>query len=329
MNEFEAKTAVAEAGRILLHEGLVARTWGNMSCRIDETTFAITPSGLGYEGMTADDVVVYDMADDSWRGSRKPSSEKGVHIAAYKRFADACFVIHTHQAYASALGLAGFEALSPTEEENAALGGIALSAYGLPGSKRLWANVEEALSTGAHVVLMAQHGALIAGYDQSDACERARLLEVVCKRACKGQSAEGEAPERLLRLVSRVSGYFPHVAYTAAPPAREAAARIGTFRAQLDDMAQMIGPRLVAVAAEPEAIIKALKSRGAVLVKGLGAVCRADEPGDCEALKLLVEKACVACLHTRALGVKRPLSALDARVMRVIYMRKYSKKIRG
>ncbi|HWS28985.1 MAG TPA: class II aldolase/adducin family protein [Clostridia bacterium] len=332
MNEREARQAVAEAGRILLREGLVARTWGNMSCRIDETTFAITPSGLGYESMTADDVVVYNMSDKTWRGTRKPSSEKGVHIAAYKQFPDAGFVVHTHQTYASALGLAGFDFLSPTAEENAVLGGTALAEYGLPGSKRLWANVTAALSTGAHAVLMAQHGALIAGYDQKDACERARILEAVCRRACKGQPAAkaGEKQaEKLIKLVTGASGCFTHIGCTAAPPVCEAASTVCFLRAQLDDMAQMIGPKLVVADAEPEAVINALKTRSAVLVKGLGAICRADTEGDCEALKLLTEKACVSYLHTRALKVSVALSPLDAMLMRVVYKNKYSKKIGG
>jgi L-fuculose-phosphate aldolase len=330
MDEREARQNVADAGRILLNEGLVARTWGNMSCRIDETTFAITPSGLSYESMTADDVVVYNMRDDSWRGTHKPSSEKGVHIAAYSQFKDVGFVVHTHQTYASALGLSGFDALSPTAEENDKLGGIALANYGLPGTKQLRANVTAALSTGAHAVLMAQHGALIAGCNQKDACERARLLETVCKRACKGQPEAGEAQkEKLLMLVSRTSEFYPHVGYTVAPPVREVAVTERCFRAQLDDMAQMIGTKLIVIDAEPDAIIKALKTRSVVLVKDLGAICRADTEVDIEALKLLTEKACVSFLHTRALKAFVALSPLDAILMRMIYKNKYSKKIGG
>jgi len=330
MDEREARQAVAEAAHILFHEGLVARTWGNMSCRIDETTFAITPSALGYENMTADDIVIYNMADETWRGTRKPSSEKGVHAAAYRQFPGAGFVVHTHQTYASAIGLAGFDALLPVAEQNAGLRGVALSKYGLPGTKTLRANVTAALSTGAHAVLMAQHGALIVGSSQSDACERARLLETVCRQACKGQPEAAQAqPDELLGLASRVGNCYKHVTYTAAAPVREVALSVRSFRAQLDDMAQMIGAKLVTVDAEPETVIKALNTRSAVLVKGLGAICRAETSGDCEALKLLTEKACVSFLHTRWLKVSAALPALDAMLMRMVYKNKYSKKIGG
>ncbi len=334
MDEQAAKRLVAEAGRMFLSEGLVARTWGNMSCRIDQNTFAITPSGLSYENMTADDVVIFDMNDGTWRGSRKPSSEKGVHIAAYRQFPDAGFVAHTHQTYASALGLAGFDALSLTDEENAALGGAALARYGLPGSKRITANVSAALQTGAHAVLMAQHGALVAGEDLNNAFSRAKLLEAVCRRACKGQPEETPCGEEKLKaLVSELKGGFPCVGYTAAPAVREAAKAGKPFSAQLDDMAQMIGRKLYCVETAPKAALEALKKHPAVLVceegMGVGALYRANDASDCEALKLLIEKASVAFLHTRALSQKAKLSPLHAMLMRMVYQKKYAKKIGG
>lgn len=127
MNEEEAKRLVAESGRMLLDEGLAARTWGNVSCRTGNKSMVITPSGLGYEGMTPEDIVPADMDTGKWEGARKPSSEKAVHLAAYRAFPDADFVIHTHQTFASAVSLAGFYSLSLSGEEKAALGGVALA----------------------------------------------------------------------------------------------------------------------------------------------------------------------------------------------------------
>ena len=102
MNIEDAGKQVAESGRMLLDEGLTARTWGNISCRVGGSML-ITPSGLGYESMTGADVVTVDLESGKWSGSRKPSSEKGIHIAAYAAFPEAGFVIHTHQTYASAI----------------------------------------------------------------------------------------------------------------------------------------------------------------------------------------------------------------------------------
>ena len=74
MTELEIKNSIVQTGLILLEKKLVARTWGNISSRIDEKHFAITPSGLGYETLTAEDIPVFNMEDETWTG-RKPSSE--------------------------------------------------------------------------------------------------------------------------------------------------------------------------------------------------------------------------------------------------------------
>ncbi|MBS7526149.1 class II aldolase/adducin family protein [Fusibacter paucivorans] len=330
-----AKTIVAESGLKLLESKLVARTWGNVSCRTGDKTFVITPSGLSYEQMTAADIVVYDAESGNWEGSRKPSSEKGVHAAAYAQFPDAGFVIHTHQMYASAIGLAGFDRLKLTDEEEAALGGIALSKYGLPGSKKLMKNVKASLATGAHAILMAQHGALIVGKDEKEAFERAMKLEEVCKAACHGQPSTSGQPTQvsegsaLKAIVDSLAPSFQYLAYTSHPATIRTSQASAVIEAQLDDMAQMIGPKLYAVPASAEAVGKALETQDAVLVKNLGAVCKAVDKADGDALTLLTEKACVAYLHTHALGDFVNLSWLDANLMRFVYLKKYSKKSGG
>ena len=331
MEEQQARKAVVDAGRMLLSEGLVARTWGNVSCRTGEHSFVITPSGLGYDNTTADDLAAYNLTDGTWAGARKPSSEKGVHAAAYRRFPDAGFVIHTHQAYASALGLAGFDALALSAQDNAALAGLALAGYGLPGTKRLSSNVSAALATGAQTVLMAHHGALIVGRGLDEAFARAKLLETLCKAACKGQPADAgggvTADGALAALLDRAGSVFAFRSYSAAPAVCEASKAGRALPAQLDDMAQMVGARLVCAAPDAAAVAAALETHGAVLVRGLGAVCRAETAGDALALKLLTEKACIAYLHARACGVPARLSRVDTALMRLVYQQKYAKKI--
>lgn len=327
MNEHESRQSVADAGRLLLSEKLVARTWGNISCRTGETSFVITPSGLGYEGMHAEDIVRYDMATETWQGTRKPSSERPIHAAAYRQFPDAGFVIHTHQTYASALGLTGFDQGSISTADKAALGGIALAKYGLPSTKRLHRNVAAALATGVHVVLMAQHGALIVGRDLAETLERSKRLEAVCKALYRGKECTDCGDAALAQaLQSAAQVAYPHAVAVSAPAVLETANNVHSFRSQLDDMAQMIGYRMRSVKPAAGAVVKALARRDAVLVRGVGALCRANTEGDCEALQILVEKACVGYLHTRALGVAATLSLPDTLLMRLVYLTKYSKK---
>lgn len=326
----DAKRAVAEAGRRLLEEGLVARTWGNVSCRADEDVFVITPSGLAYENMSGDDAALVSLRDGSWTGARKPSSERGIHAAAYAAFPEVGFVIHTHQKYASALSLADFDSLKLDDAQKEKLGGVALARYGLPGTKKLCAAVAEKLKGGAHTVLMAHHGCLIAGADANEAFERARLLEELCMKVCRGQDAgqntqnEGEALI-LAEFCARAEN-AGKTRVLGSVCARAAADTGEDILAQLDDMAQMIGPRLRVIEAGDARMQKALLAQGAVLVPGVGAVCRAETEGELNALCLLTEKACAAYLHTKACGTSARLSKADAYLMRFVYKQKYSKK---
>ena len=96
MEERTARELICRTGRELLETGLVARTWGNVSSRLDPNHFLITPSGLDYHKTQPQDIVRVELSTMTWEGSRKPSGERGVHAAAYKVFPEANFVIHTH-----------------------------------------------------------------------------------------------------------------------------------------------------------------------------------------------------------------------------------------
>ena len=93
MDLMQAKLDVIRAGKLLCERGLIQRTWGNVSCRIDENTFVITPSGRDYQSLTPDDIVLVKIEDLSYEGDVKPSSEKGVHAACYKLRSNVNFVI--------------------------------------------------------------------------------------------------------------------------------------------------------------------------------------------------------------------------------------------
>ena len=81
----KAKRAVIQAGRKLVEKGLAARTWGNISMRISDTQFVITPSGLPYDTLTEDKIVTVNIRDVSYEGHVKPSSEAGIHADVYVR----------------------------------------------------------------------------------------------------------------------------------------------------------------------------------------------------------------------------------------------------
>ena len=176
-SEAQARELVARAGHMLQERGLVARTWGNISARISETRFVITPSGLAYEDLRPEQLALYDLSDGSWQGPCKPSSEKGIHADAYRLRSDISFVIHTHQDMASICGIKG-EALDLAGAVPA--GPVPCAAYGLPSTKKLRQAVAKALKLNpqTQTVLLRRHGVLCVGGDMEEAFSLAAKLEL-------------------------------------------------------------------------------------------------------------------------------------------------------
>ncbi len=182
MDVLTAKQLVIAAGERLVETGLIARTWGNVSCRVDDKTFVITPSGKPYIGLTPDDIVEVAINTLEWGGNVKPSSEKGIHAEVYKQYPEANFVIHTHQKVASAVSALS-NGIEKVAGEAASLIGnvIHLGGYGLPGTKKLKKGVTNALRLSpSKAVIMAHHGALCFGKDSEEAFQVANSLEKVC-----------------------------------------------------------------------------------------------------------------------------------------------------
>lgn len=184
MDILEAKKQVILAGKKLVEEGLIQRTWGNVSCRVSDTQFVITPSGRDYLSLTPEDIVLVTINDLSYEGDVKPSSEKGIHAKCYQLRDNVNFVIHTHQTYASIIGLSGMDVNMLPAESAAVLGDcVPLAAYGLPGTKKLRTGVVDALlrAPESKACLMLHHGALCVGESMEDAFKVANELEKVCK----------------------------------------------------------------------------------------------------------------------------------------------------
>lgn len=184
MDILEAKNIVIRAGKELIESGLIVRTWGNISCRIDDKTFVITPSGKAYEGLTPDDIVLVNIADCSYEGDIKPSSEKGIHANCYALRPDCNFVIHTHQMNASIISALGKD-INYIKGEAAEIIGdnIPVATYGLSGTSTLKKAVVTALErSSSKAVIMRNHGAVCLGADYDNAKNIAEELEKVCEQ---------------------------------------------------------------------------------------------------------------------------------------------------
>ena len=396
MDILEAKKTVIEAGEKLVECGLIARTWGNVSCRVDDKTFVITPSGKPYIGLTPEDIVEVAIEDLAWSGDVKPSSEKGIHAEVYKEYPDANFVIHTHQKIASVVSAFKTGIDTVTGEAEKVIGkNVLLGGYGLPGTGKLKKGVTKALRLSpSKAVIMAHHGALCFGADSAEAFEVASCLEVLCAEyILKGAKDKlGIAAENLddfcaqivkklvksdacvdvdkselydsscdrennrIVLVNKETGKevmmalsngvsndevsetaeahrkiyisnesFNYIIHNADKETVAVSLLGKTMKPLLDDFSQICGTK-VRVACKASKCGKAIKGRNAVLLKGKGARCCGSVKGYAEAVDMIMSKSCLTLLGTKVYESAKPINPVEALLMRVIYLKKYSKQ---
>lgn len=203
MEEIEkiARELVIKAGIELIKNNLIARTWGNISARISENEFVITPSGRAYEDLKPEDLVKVTMPDCTYPEGVKPSSEKKLHAAAYMLRPECKFIIHTHQPYATALSVDGVD-----------LPFVPCAKYGLPGTKGLAKNVAKSIESNPQfdVFLFERHGALALGKDYDDAFNKAMDLEAKAKEYYDQNASEKSMKVALKPYLDDYAQMFGH-----------------------------------------------------------------------------------------------------------------------
>lgn len=176
MHVRELRKSIVDIALKMEKANLIFRTFGNISARIDENTFLITPSGRNYSDMKPEDIVEVDMRSDSYTGKFKPSSEYRIHKGIYLNRPGINFVIHTHQPYASAISVLQKDRID--FEDDAEKSSIIISGYGLPGTHKLYKKtIKGVLQCDSNYLIMKNHGALCYGKDSNEAMCNAIKLE--------------------------------------------------------------------------------------------------------------------------------------------------------
>ena len=169
---------VVETCLFMQNNGLIVGTAGNVSIRVDDKV-AISPSGVPYETMTPEDVVVFSMDGERVDGILEPSSELPLHLSVYRETA-AKAITHNHAPASTALGLVVDE-IPPSHYYSAMLGGIIrVAPYAEFGTDELARNVTDALK-GRSGALMKNHGAITIGPTVKKAAGLLPILEYVCE----------------------------------------------------------------------------------------------------------------------------------------------------
>ena len=189
------KKTVFEANLELVQHGLVIFTWGNVSgIDREKMLVVIKPSGVSYQEMKAEDMVVVDLDGNIVDGRLRPSSDTATHLELYKAFPCIGGIVHTHSTYATAWAQAGCsipnigtthadyfnEAIPCTRDMNKAeVNGDYEKETGIVIVERL-AQLNPEYTPG---VLVKNHGPFTWGKDPHEAVHNAVVLEQVAKMA--------------------------------------------------------------------------------------------------------------------------------------------------
>lgn len=191
----ELKEKVFRANLDLVKHGLVIFTWGNASA-IDRKSglVVIKPSGVAYDEMTADEMVVMNLEGKVVEGGLRPSADAPTHLALYMAFPGIGGVVHTHSTWATAWAQAGcdipnigtthadyfLDAVPCTADMTEA---EVKGAYEAETGNVIVARFEGINPLYIPAVLVRNHGPFAWGADAGDAVHNAVVLEQVAKMA--------------------------------------------------------------------------------------------------------------------------------------------------
>lgn len=203
----EAREKIVETGLRLVKEGLVARSWGNISVRVDEKNMLITPSGRTYESLKPEEIVFMNYKTLAYDGKIKPSSEYHLHAGIYKQRKEIKAVIHTHQMNATTVASARRE-VPPIIDDMVQIIGptVRVSKYTLAGTRKFAKNAIKALR-GRQAALMANHGAVCIGRNLEEAFAVSEVLEKACKAFIEAEFLGGA------KTISKFSATIMHQVY--------------------------------------------------------------------------------------------------------------------
>nr|WP_300305269.1 L-ribulose-5-phosphate 4-epimerase [uncultured Anaerostipes sp.] len=203
----ELKQQVYEANMELPAKGLVTYTWGNVSgIDREKGLFVIKPSGVDYEKLTPDMLVVLDLDGNKVEGDLNPSSDTPTHIELYKAFPEIGGVVHTHSPWATSWAQAGRPIpCYGTTHADYFFGDIpcarSLTAEEIAGEYEkntglvIAETFEETNAMYVPGVLCTNHGPFAWGKDAAEAVHNAVVMEEVAKMAYRTEHLKDEITE--------------------------------------------------------------------------------------------------------------------------------------
>jgi L-fuculose-phosphate aldolase len=212
LKHHDLREEVARVAKQLISSGLVTGTSGNVSARTADGDILVTPSGIDYEALKTEDVVLVDAGGRVREGDLEPSSETPMHTGVYHARAEVGAVVHTHSTYATTLACLGWS-IPPVHYMLTTLSGdgrIPLAPYTTYGTEELAGYVSEALGESRNACLLQNHGTITVGENPEEAFSRTVVLEemaeIYYKASIAGKPVLLSAQE-VEEVAAKISGY--------------------------------------------------------------------------------------------------------------------------
>ncbi len=178
--DFERKQVV-DYSKKLLASNLVKGSGGNISLsNAEKTMMAVTPSGVVYDVLEPEDIVILDMDGKKLQGDLEPTSELAFHMALQKLQPEIHAVVHTHSVYATVIACLGWELPAIHYLFGFAGQKVPLAPYATLGTQELSDNICSVIGE-SKAVLMANHGLVAVGENLDKAFTTAEMVEYVAQ----------------------------------------------------------------------------------------------------------------------------------------------------
>ena len=185
------KSELIKAGIKLDRYGLIALGGGNVTVRMPTGEILISPSGMIYEEMEIEDVVVVDIDGNTIEGDRRPSSDMDALLYILREMPEVNAVIHTHQPIATGIGLVEDEFICNLSTlANATRGSVTVTPYGPPNSMLMGEYTVKYLD-GKLAVILKHHGVVAVGDSLKQALYACIYLEEAAKAYVAARSMGG------------------------------------------------------------------------------------------------------------------------------------------
>ncbi len=189
---------------------LISLAGGNVSVRKKSGEIIVTPSGMMYEGMEEKDLIVLGPKGERIEGTLRESSDTAALLHIYQNMPEVNAIIHTHQPYATAVGLIGdVFPVAVTTLANVTLGEVSVAPYSSPASLEMGIQTVNHIN-GKRAVILKHHGVVTVGPTLKDALYAAVYMEDAAKTYLAARAAGNitlMTPEQVDNAVEIHKGY--------------------------------------------------------------------------------------------------------------------------